>query len=128
MSTLPVISLFSGAGGLDLAVDRCGEPPLEQDGTPGPLHVAVATDYEEKALQTLHANFDVPTITGDIRKLKTRDLLREGGMKKKEPALVIGGPPCTPFSIGRPSLDRRPSSTRSKPNACMAWQTPPSRA
>ncbi|SNS38851.1 DNA (cytosine-5)-methyltransferase 1 [Geodermatophilus pulveris] len=95
---LPVISLFSGAGGLDIAVERCAEPPLDQDGRKGPLSVAVATDYDELALSSLRANFNVPTITRDIRLTPTEELLEAGGLSKGEPALVIGGPPCTPFS------------------------------
>ena len=53
---LPVVSLFSGAGGLDLAAERCGEtssPGTDSCSTPGPLRVAVATDYDSPALATL---------------------------------------------------------------------------
>jgi DNA (cytosine-5)-methyltransferase 1 len=96
---LPVISLFSGAGGLDCAVERCAEPPLVQDGTPGPYRVAVATDYEPKALETLRLNFPhVPTLAGDIREISTKDLLGAAGITAGEAGLLVGGPPCTPFS------------------------------
>ena len=66
---LPVLSLFSGAGCLDLAVERCAEP-FGSNGSraEGALRVAVATDHDERALRTLHANFPgVPTLHGDIR-------------------------------------------------------------
>lgn len=96
---LPVISLFSGAGGLDLAVEKCAEWPLELDGSPGPYHVAVATDYDDLSLRSLSLNFPAAkTICADIRKTPTKDLLRAGGLGKGDAALVIGGPPCTPFS------------------------------
>ncbi len=95
---LPVISLFSGAGGLDLAVERCADPPLVQDGRRGPLRVAVATDYEPAAIATLEANFDASTIIGDIRTTPTRSLLKAAGIRKGDAVLVVGGPPCTPFS------------------------------
>jgi len=95
----PVISLFSGAGGLDLAVHRCAEPPLVQDGTPSPLRVAIATDYCDTALEAFNANFTgTPTLTGDIRELDSTTLLREAGLSPGEATLLVGGPPCTPFS------------------------------
>lgn len=94
-----VISLFSGAGGLDIAVERCAEPPGVQDGTPGPLEVAISTDYDELAVATFQANFpSVPVIVDDIRNIPTQALLEEGRLVPEESALVIGGPPCTPFS------------------------------
>jgi DNA (cytosine-5)-methyltransferase 1 len=114
---LPVISLFSGAGGLDLAVERCAEPPLRQDGTEGPLRVAVATDYEPTALDTLRANMSAETLTGDIRELPTTELLRAGGLSKGDAALVIGGPPCTPFSKSGFWLDYKRESR--DPNASL---------
>lgn len=96
---LPVISLFSGAGGLDLAVERCAEPPLVQDGASGPFKVAVATDYAPDTVKTLARNFPgTATTFGDIREISASDLLDAGHLAPGEPALLIGGPPCTPFS------------------------------
>ncbi len=97
---LPVVSLFSGAGGLDLAVERADAEPLAT-GDPGSglLRVSVATDYNESALQTLKANFGkVPTLTGDIRHVPTDQILEVASLRAEEPVLVVGGPPCTPFS------------------------------
>ncbi len=94
-----VISLFSGAGGLDIAVDRCAEPAGVQDGTLGPLEVAVSTDYDELSTATFQANFPrVPVIVDDIRVIATQDILDAANLDREEPVLVIGGPPCTPFS------------------------------
>src|SRR5690606_28970268 len=91
-SKLPVISLFSGAGGLDLAVEFAGGTVDEP--MPGPLRVAVATDYEADALRTFSENFpDVPTVLRDSRALPTEELLEVAGLRKGEPTLVIGGPP-----------------------------------
>jgi DNA (cytosine-5)-methyltransferase 1 len=99
MDQLPVVSLFSGVGCLDVAVERCAEPPLLQDGTPGPYRVAVATDYEPKALDVLRANFpDVATLAGDITEISSRELMDAAGIRPGEAGLVVGGPPCTPFS------------------------------
>ena len=96
---LPVISLFSGGGGLDLAAERCADLPGEAEGEiPSPLRVAVATDYDADTITTLEANFECPTICADIREVSARDLLATGGIDVGEAGLVIGGPPCTPFS------------------------------
>lgn len=100
-SQLPVVSLFSGAGGLDMAVERVADPPLHSPLIPtsGPLRVAVATDYEPQALETLSLNLQsTAMIPGDIRDTPTSELLRAGSMSAGDAALVIGGPPCTPFS------------------------------
>lgn len=115
---LPVISLFSGAGGLDLAVDQCGEPPLVQGGSVGPLCVAVATDNDRAALETYAANFPtVPTILGDIRSIGTERLLSASGLRRGDPVLVVGGPPCTPFSKSGFWLEEK--RTSSDPNASL---------
>lgn len=95
---LPVISLFSGIGGLDLATERYAEG-LSGRGEPRRLKVAVATDINEEALKTLQINFpDTATLVGNIRTTPTRELLQTGGLHRGEATLVIGGPPCTPFS------------------------------
>lgn len=96
---LPVLSLFSGAGGLDLAVERAADAPLSQLRVKGPVRVALATDYEPQALETLQLNMPGTRILpGDIRKTSTADILKEAGLSPGDPVLVVGGPPCTPFS------------------------------
>lgn len=100
-SKLPVISLFSGAGGLDLAVERVADAALSPSAaaSTGPFHVAVATDYEPQALETLALNFpETVALPGDIRETPTSELLRAGSLSTGDAALVVGGPPCTPFS------------------------------
>ncbi|WP_394279530.1 DNA cytosine methyltransferase [Microbacterium sp.] len=116
---LPVVSLFSGAGGLDLAVERVdGEPLAGDDPGSGLLRVSVATDYNESALQTLKANFrDTSTLTGDIRNVSTEQILASAGLRASEPVLVVGGPPCTPFSKSGFWLEQKRESR--DPNASL---------
>ena len=92
---LPVISLFSGAGGLDLAVERAdAEPLVAEDPGSGIARVHVATDYNAPALATLANNFPHATsINGDIRSLPSDQLLEIAGLRSGEPTVVVGGPP-----------------------------------
>lgn len=116
--TLPVISLFSGAGCLDLAIERCADPPLVRSPRQGPLRVAAASDYDEPALATFRANFPtVPAIHGDIREIPTEQLLEVGGLRPGDPVLVVGGPPCTPFSKSGFWLEEKRTSR--DPNASL---------
>lgn len=84
------ISLFSGAGGLDLGAERAG------------FHVRAAVEYDRDAALTMEKNFDglnAPVIQADILDTSTKELLRAAGLAGRErPELLIGGPPCTPFS------------------------------
>jgi DNA (cytosine-5)-methyltransferase 1 len=116
---LPVVSLFSGAGGLDLAVERAdAEPLVPADSGAGLLRVSVATDYNDAALETLKANFrEASTLTGDLRSITTENVLAKAGLRSGEPVLVVGGPPCTPFSKSGFWLEQKRESR--DPNASL---------
>jgi DNA (cytosine-5)-methyltransferase 1 len=87
VSKLRAISLFSGAGGLDLGVERAG------------YRVSVSVEHERDACATLRSNFPRSTVLeGDIRSFPTEQILEAGGLRRGEAALLVGGPPCTPFS------------------------------
>lgn len=118
-SSLPVVSLFSGAGGFDLAVTRADARPLDyQDDGYGLLQVRLATDFDSQALRTLHSNFpDTPTLLGDIRLVTTEEILSSAGLRPREPVLVVGGPPCTPFSKSGFWLEEKRESR--DPNASL---------
>lgn len=115
---LPVISLFSGAGGLDLAVEQAGSGHGADGGSGGCLRVAVATDYEQQALDTLSLNFpETPTVCKNIMQTPAEELLEAAGLSRGEPTLVIGGPPCTPFSKSGFWLEEKRESL--DPNASL---------
>ncbi len=84
------ISLFSGAGGLDLGVEAAG------------YQVRAAVELNDDAADTMEKNFPglaSPVIRDDIMSVPTRELLRAAGLRGRErPDLLVGGPPCTPFS------------------------------
>jgi DNA (cytosine-5)-methyltransferase 1 len=118
-AALPVVSLFSGAGGLDLAVERADAEPLDTaDPGSGIARVHVATDYNAPALATLAANFPHATsLNGDIRELESDQLLDLAGLRSGEATLVVGGPPCTPFSKSGFWLEQKRESK--DPNASL---------
>lgn len=84
------ISIFSGVGGLDLGVEAVG------------YRVAAAVEMDTDAALTMEKNFHhlaSPVIRQDILDVTTREILRRAGLKGRErPDLLVGGPPCTPFS------------------------------
>lgn len=84
------ISLFSGAGGLDLGAERAG------------YEVRAAIEWDHDAAATLEKNFrhlTSPVIRKDILDTSTREILDAAGLRGgQRPDLLIGGPPCTPFS------------------------------
>jgi DNA (cytosine-5)-methyltransferase 1 len=87
VSEFPAISLFTGAGGLDLGVERAG------------YRVLAALEYDPDAAATLRANFQrTAVLERDIRTVETRELLKAAGLRPGEAELLVGGPPCTPFS------------------------------
>lgn len=84
------ISLFSGAGGLDLGVEQAG------------YQVRAAVERYPDATLTMEKNFPhlaAAVIRSDILDVPTDVILHAAGLRYgAQPDLLVGGPPCTPFS------------------------------
>ena len=79
---MAVISLFSGAGGLDLGFHRAG------------FITAIANEFDPKICPTFRYNFpNVNLIEGDIRNI-------DAGAFPQHVDGIIGGPPCQSWSEG----------------------------
>lgn len=81
-----VISLFSGAMGLDLGVEQAG------------FDIRVCVEMDKWAAQTIRKNTDIPVIEKDINNVSTEEILTTAGLNKEDVRMVIGGPPCQAFS------------------------------
>lgn len=80
-----VISLFSGAMGLDIGLGKAG------------LNVVIGQDFEPSCVETMKTNGH-NVLGGDIREIKPETLLELTGLHVGEPFMICGGPPCQPFS------------------------------
>jgi DNA (cytosine-5)-methyltransferase 1 len=86
MIEMKVISLYTGAGGLDLGLEAAG------------FETRVAVEMDSASVATLTANRGWSTIHRDIHDVPTEEILRIGELKEGEADLLVGGPPCQPFS------------------------------
>lgn len=89
-----VISLFTGAGGMEIGLEAAG------------FDAAVCVEIDPDSRATLRHNRPDWTLfedsqdraPGDIRRIGANELLLKAGLKYGEAALVTGGAPCQPFS------------------------------
>lgn len=101
MGSAEVISLFSGAGGLDVGLERAG------------WDIVTATDHDKHAMATLRASKEakIPVsgretvhmggtllVEADVKDLTRRDLTPYAKGPDWRPDLLVGGPPCQPWS------------------------------
>ena len=86
MRKLRTVSLFSGAGGLDYGFEAAG------------FDTAVTVEIDRDCSSTLRANRSWAVIERDIQAIPGPELLDAAGVRAGEIDLVIGGPPCQPFS------------------------------
>lgn len=84
---LKVISLFSGAGGLDYGFETAG------------FRTAVAVEWDHDSCETLRRNRKrIAVLERNIHDVSTDDILEAGKLEVGEASVLIGGPPCQPFS------------------------------
>jgi len=86
MKQLRMISLFSGAGGLDYGFEAAG------------FETCAAVEMDHDCCDTLRASRDWPVIEKNIHKVASTEMLEVSGLRVGEVALLVGGPPCQPFS------------------------------
>lgn len=88
---LEAISLFSGAGGLDLGL---------QGASRGQIKFEAWVENDSDCQATLRANDPRVSnrLVDDITKVSGKDLLRLTGLVPEEAFVVSGGPPCQAFS------------------------------
>jgi DNA (cytosine-5)-methyltransferase 1 len=86
MQQFSVISLYTGAGGLDLGFEAAG------------FDTRVAVEMDPDCVATLRANRPWPVIDRSIHEVTSAELLRQAGLEPDEADVLIGGPPCQPFS------------------------------
>ncbi|MBO9705583.1 MAG: DNA cytosine methyltransferase, partial [Arthrobacter sp.] len=94
MTPPKIVSLFSGAGGLDLGFRDAG------------FDLTFACDISESAIKTHKRNFSsTKSIAADLNVLKPEGVLQHIAteISEGESIAVIGGPPCQGFSRANPS-------------------------
>lgn len=85
--TIPVISLFSGAMGLDLGLEQAG------------FKVVLAVECDAHAVATIKLNRpDLTVINRRIEEVTTAEILSMAGLKRGDEFVVSGGPSCQSFS------------------------------
>ena len=86
--TRTMISLFTGAGALDLGLEAAGFANL------------LCVEHDADCRSTLKRNRPGWRLSepGDVHRLKSREILRQAGVKPRHVSLLAGGPPCQPFS------------------------------
>ena len=90
---LKILSLFAGAGGMDLGFKNAG------------FDVVWANDFDPDSVKTYKRNFGDHIVLGDIEKIRTNNM-------PDNPDVVIGGFPCQGFSIA--NLGRSVDDSRNK--------------
>jgi len=83
---LKAISLYTGVGGLDFGFEAAG------------FETAVAVEMDSTACRTIRLNREWVVLEGDINAISSAGILEAAGMEQGQADVLIGGPPCQPFS------------------------------
>jgi DNA (cytosine-5)-methyltransferase 1 len=86
MKKLTALSLFTGAGGLDYGFEAAG------------FETVVAIEMNRRCCETLELNRSWKVIDQDINSVTSAAILGAAALPEGEPDILIGGPPCQPFS------------------------------
>lgn len=96
MTAPTVVDLFCGAGGLSLGLKAAG------------LSVGGAFELDARAVATYAKNIGDHVFELDVTGLDARRVRRLTGLRRGEPAVLAGGPPCQGFSVQRRGGDDDP--------------------
>lgn len=104
---MKVLSLFTGAGGLDLGLERAG------------FQISGCVEIDRDAQETLAINRPAwqQLGLGDIHSHRPGEILSAFRLRSGEATLLVGGPPCQPFSKSgqwRHGAPRRMSDPRAE--------------
>lgn len=83
---MKALSLFTGVGGLDFGFEAAG------------FETAAAIELDASCCRALRHNRSWPVIEADIHAVTADQLLETAGLRPGEADVLIGGPPCQPFS------------------------------
>lgn len=85
-SDLQVVSLFSGCGGLDFGFEAAG------------FNITFSNDHDQYSCDTLVLNKRCNVFNSPIEEITGEEVKQVIGTKKGTCDVLIGGPPCQPFS------------------------------
>jgi DNA (cytosine-5)-methyltransferase 1 len=101
MSRIPLIDLFAGIGGLSIGFEMAG------------FACVAGVEREERQrcdFKRAHPNADIEF--ADVIGLSGKSLLKRAGLVRGELGVLVGGPPCQPFSMAGKRLGTEDSRGR----------------
>ncbi len=97
---LPIVSVFSGPGGLDLGFHAAG------------FRTILAADFSERAVETYNRNLPAVAKQLDLATTPVESLVELVRATGTSPRGVVGGPPCQSFS--QANVNKRKNDPRAK--------------